>query len=644
MQALVFGAAAQWLSRAWGPAAALAGICAALQVGVAAAQLTGRVAPWQRRLALATLAGVAAIYGLFSHAAWEIAVRFGTEARAVATDTLGVALAVLPWLIVLPLWQALSGRGGGGGAVGAALIGAGLSWGAHDLATRPVQTWPAQPELVDATAAARARWLGGDDALPTGTGPAVVLLTPWTNGAPGDSIRGAGADLGAAVTDALSRLPPPSQPDAALVLDVAQARWDRPTVLPPGAGGWLGAERGGSPTSLWRPERVRRREVLPNTLLPGVELKGAPTVFASAVADASGARALRHGWSEAPALAGDAARQAALAGARMLARHQDAQGRFAYVIAGPSGDEQGGYNFPRHAGVTWFLARVWARTGDLEIKAALDRGLDYLVSTTTTLPDGRAYIRDPGRNDAKVWVGTTALALLGAVVAQHPVAPSWGRFVADSVDERGQVRGEMTVATGRFEAQAQNPYGQGQSMLALASLVRAGQGEFTDALTRAATYVDGDYATLGAGRLVVLDEHWSCLAALATQDAIGRPAGWSICQAYVHRSASDTPGRGSPVHLASGAAGGLAEAVVAAAVLDPAGPWRARALDFAAMFLDSAYREGDAPFLGKPLALLGGFRDTAGDWDVRMDAVQHIGCALLGAEALLDGAASGTLP
>ena len=41
--------------------------------------------------------------------------------------------------------------------------------------------------------------------------------------------------------------------------------------------------------------------------------------------------------------------------------------------------------------------------------------------------------------------------------------------------------------------------------------------------------------------------------------------------------------------------------------------------------------------LGNPRALLGGFRDTPVRLDVRIDAVQHIGCALLGIEALLSG-------
>ena len=42
--------------------------------------------------------------------------------------------------------------------------------------------------------------------------------------------------------------------------------------------------------------------------------------------------------------------------------------------------------------------------------------------------------------------------------------------------------------------------------------------------------------------------------------------------------------------------------------------------------------------------LLGGFRDNPYRLDVRMDAVQHIGSALLGVEALLDEVRPGSLP
>ena len=92
----------------------------------------------------------------------------------------------------------------------------------------------------------------------------------------------------------------------------------------------------------------------------------------------------------------------------------------------------------------------------------------------------------------------------------------------------------------------------------------------------------------------------------------------------------------------AGAAGGLAEAVVAAAVLDD--KYADDALAYGQWFLHAAYKAADASLLPRPNALIGGFRDTPYKLDVQMDGVQHIGCALLGVEALMTEAKPGLLP
>ena len=250
-------------------------------------------------------------------------------------------------------------------------------------------------------------------------------------------------------------------------------------------------------------------------------------------------------------------------------------------------------------------------------------------------PQGGAYVADKRRSDGMAWVGTTSLAALAAVSLGDEMAADWGALLARSVDERGQVLGELDRKTGVFGPQKQNPYGQGQTLLALASLVRAGHRDLTPAMQRAADFVDGPYAPLGAVRLVGLDEHWSCLAALAVKDVTGTPSGLGLCRAYL--ADPSRPSVDGGFWPGSAAAGGRAEAVVSAAVLDPAGPYTDDAMAFARLFLASAYRPGDAPFVGRLPALLGGFRDRPWDLDVRIDAVQHIGCALLGVETLLSG-------
>jgi len=648
LQAGVFAAGAVYLHARWAPGAWVAGMCVLAQLVAGFALLAGRRARIARGGSLVTLIGAALLAGLFLHAGAHLVARFGPDAASTGKLAAGVVVLALPWGVGLPLWQVLSGHrpgartgAGGLGLLVALLLPPALGWlqGAPALSWAPVSV----ADRVAAVEAARALWTGHAATPPRGSGPATVLLTPWWGGAAGTSVRGDGADLAEAVTAAVRALPPPQGDDAALVIDVAETRWDA-GLVPVAAGGRLHADGGLSPGTAWRPGAVERWHLAPYwRVTQPKDRTGDPTRFGSAVADADGGRPLLAGWTAPGALDADAVRDAALAGAHHILANQSADGRFTYVVKGPRGEAGKGYNLPRHAGTAWYLARVADRTGDPAVRAGAERAVAWMRERTTATEQGGAYVADQRRRDGMAWVGTTALAALAASSLGDPVAADWGTLLARSVDERGQVRGELDRATGRFGLQQQNPYGQGQTLLALAALVRAGHTELEPAMSRAAAFVDGPYAPLGAVGLLGLDEHWSCLAALAVRDVTGTPAGMGLCRAYL--ADGKRPSIEGGVWPGSAAAGGRAEAVVAAAVLEPDGPYAEDALAFARLFLASAYRPGDAPFVGRLPALVGGFRDRPWALDVRIDAVQHIGCALLGVESLLTGAAEpGSLP
>lgn len=647
IQAAVFAGGAVWLAARWAPAAGIAGLCAAAQVVGGLALLVARRDRIARLGSAVSLAGVALLLGLFLHASGHLVARFGADAAATGQVARGVVALALPWFLGFPAWQVLAGRapdartGVGAGAVLLALL---LPPGIGRMGGAPATEWaPVGADRVAAAAAAHALWHGRSATPPAGAGPAVVLLTPWSGGQAGVAVRGDGADLAEAVTAAVRALPPPTDGDAALVLDVATARW-RDGLVPVGVGGRLGPAGGQSPSVAWRPGSVVRVPLAPEWKVPQPQtVAGEPARFESAVADATGARALGAAWVAPDALTADAAREAALAGARHIVENQQPDGKFTYVVRGPSGEPGRGYNVPRHAGTAWYLARVAARTGDPAVRAGAERAVGWMVARDHPTDPGGSFVADKRRKDGMAWVGTTALAALAAVSLDHPIAASWGALLARSVDDRGQVRGEMDRDSGSFSPQVQNPYGQGQTLLALASLVRAGHSGLEPAMRRAAGFVDGDYAPLGAVRLVGIDEHWSCLAALAVRDVTGVASGRGLCAAYL--ADGERPSVEGGVWPGSAAAGGRAEAVVAAAVLDPGGPHADDAQAFARLFLASAYRAGDAPFVGRLPALLGGFRDRPWALDVRIDGVQHIGCALLGVESLLSGQVhAGSLP
>jgi hypothetical protein len=628
----------------------IATACAALQIGSALALLQDRprLARWA---SLLTLVGVGIIAGLYFEAAMHLQEAYGGDARKIGKRSIWSGMAALPWFVFFPLWQTLAG-----GSLkslflpGAALL---LASQVSSSAADPLATWPTQPALEAAASAAFAQWIGEEGApeLPSGQGPAAVLLTPWIDGKPGRGVRGDGDDLAQAVGAALAKLPAPSGERQALVLDLARKVWPRGTVVRAAESGGLSDNAGTSPTVIWQRNKVKGRGFLPMWRLPQPHFgksrikKQKPALFESVVASKAGVSALHGAWAAPPTLTAETALAAALAGGRMLAHHQTQAGKFAYTVQGPSGKVRAkGYNYPRHAGTTWFLARLAARTGDPEISAAADGGLRFMAEHTTQTANGGAYLHDPRRKDGKTWAGTTALAALAAQVQGHPLAGPWGRFLADTVDEDGQVRGEMQIQSESFPPQKKNPYGQGQVILALASLVRGGHEDLRPALERGAAYLDGDYAPGGVGRILTLDEHWTCLAALAARDALGTAHGAEVCRGYLAAEAYQAPDPTQRLRPHSGAAGGLAEAVVAGALLFPGGPNRDQALAHGQAFLANAYQAGDAPFLPNPKALLGGFRDTPTRLNVRMDAVQHIGCALLGIEALLSEAGPGSLP
>jgi hypothetical protein len=639
-QALIYGAGWYWLKERWALPAQIALVCAVLQVVAAGALLAKkeRVARWCSILCLAAMAFV---IGQFIDAANHLTEAYGSDARKLGERSLENIWLATPWALFFPVWQALHG---GLRTLWVPAIILLLPLLFNSGGDGPLERWPVQPEMEAAAQAAFSLWHGQEAEIPLGSGPSTILLTPFQDGRPGAAVRGDGDTLREAVNHALQSLDAPKKQRTGLVLDVARAVYSAHSAVPAGDGGGLGKTGGTSPVVAWRPGKIGTTKVALNWTLPRPKIgKQQPALFDSVLADSNGTYSISGAWTSPPLLTAETALEAALAGGRLLAHHQSKTGRFAYTVRGPSGKvNRKGYNFPRHAGTSWFLARLAQRTNDPIIEKARDNALAYMVANTITVDKQRAYLGDPRRSDGKAWVGTTALATLAAVAADHPQALPWGRFVAGSVDEFGQVRGEMLRTETEFHDQNKNPYGQGQTTLAIAALVRAGHEEFRPTLERLATYLDGDYAPGGVGRLVVLDEHWTCLASLAIQDALGEAHGTEICHAYLAKESGKTPNNSSRIRPFSGAAGGLAEAVVAGAVLD--GEHRSDAIAYGQWFLRSAYRHSDSALLPRPAALKGGFRDTPYRLDVRMDAVQHIGCALLGIEALLGKVHPGSMP
>jgi hypothetical protein len=134
--------------------------------------------------------------------------------------------------------------------------------------------------------------------------------------------------------------------------------------------------------------------------------------------------------------------------------------------------------------------------------------------------------------------------------------------------------------------------------------------------------------------MMILDEHWMCLATASIYRNRGTSTGGEICRAWLFNQEPLNPT--NPLAPPAGFIGARSEAWSAYYSFSETDNEisREQIEAHSDLFLSSLYRVSDTPFLGNPETLIGGFRDTPWKLDVQMDAVQHIGFALIGASEL----------
>lgn len=660
VQAGVFIGLGTYFSERWAPAAWTCYAAGGLQAIGGLVLLGAREVRIARIAAAFSLVAAAVLVGLHLQAVAHIVNTFTPTGGEQGYAVLGIVAAGLPWVSFFPLWQLLASRPGRIGQGTAALVALLILLPTADGWRRASPT----RELAAVDGAAAATWLyqawAGQSAgaPPEGAGPVLIAASLVRAGARVETRTAEGDDLPSALR--AIRFSQPVSEQSAVYLDIAVAEGRiSPPILLRGNGTVLGrigedALRGAdgvvSTLEAWRSPQVVSRSVTYGVTVPAVRLSGLsvknPTHrvrMRTFMASAEGTVAVHRTWSAPQPTTPDALLAAALAGGLHIASNMADDGEYAYIIQGPSGEEGKGYNFPRHAGATWFLARLYKRTGDERIGEAARKGIAYMVKHTRKTPDGRAYVQDPTRKDGKAWVGTTGLGVLGIIEmgVEPELTAQYIAFIASAVDDSGVIRGDMNTATFTWPEQDEITYAQGQGLLALAAAERAKVPGATAAFDRARAYVDGDYWPMPAAYFKTLDEHWMCLAAAAVESVRGEANGQDVCSAYLGEVALNAPHPGGPIQPYAGGAAGLAEAVIARAELDRRAGVESRYLDrakaYGDLLMENAYQASDAPLLGDWRRLVGGFRDRPWVLDVRVDAVQHIGCALLGLEQLLRG-------
>jgi hypothetical protein len=365
--------------------------------------------------------------------------------------------------------------------------------------------------------------------------------------------------------------------------------------------------------------------------------------------------------------ANDLTREIVLDGVAEAATHLaltvDGAGNFRYMVDAPSGKTLPGYNWPRHAGATFFLAQAAAALDDPNVRYACLRAAARLRDQ---------MMRDCGSHrcispdDPEAEIGSSALALIAFTeIARTGADGSYRPAITDlAAFLRSQQRpdGEMMHLYDRVQKKPidkQFLYFTGEAALALArSHTVTGDPRDLDASRRALARLSGAGWSFFGSRYFFSEEHWTCQATAELWErapdeaALAFCARWHEYQRRLQLDADETPfdaegsfGLGplvspriTPASSRGEAAGALAEVFhrerVAGRLLSTANLDELSLVDrelrrAVAFVLNRQFHPGPTHLFADPVAVRGAVPGSPVDWQLRIDYVQHAGSMML---------------
>jgi hypothetical protein len=355
----------------------------------------------------------------------------------------------------------------------------------------------------------------------------------------------------------------------------------------------------------------------------------------------------------------DDVREGAMAAARFLARGLDDKGRFRYLIDAPTNRTLPGYDWPRHAGATYFLAQAAVLAGDAQLSAAALRAGGWLRDHAMVTCGDHRCIGDQRVVD----VGSTSLAVLAFVeIATAKLDPSFGDLVPGlTAFLRAQQRpdGEFMHEYDRAARQPidiQLLYYSGEAALSLSrAATLTGDPRDLDAARRGLAHLVGPGWTFFGSRYYFGEEHWTCQAMQDLWDRAPDPRAFDFCmrwQAYDRRlqyAADETPydadgayGFGPIVTPRLTPVGSRSEAGIATldvAMRTAGTPYAVPPEELArldrqmrrslALLLRQQFHPGPSYLFAAPAAVDGAMPGSEVDWQLRIDYAQHTGSALI---------------
>ncbi|HEY4013282.1 MAG TPA: hypothetical protein VGM06_08080 [Polyangiaceae bacterium] len=347
-------------------------------------------------------------------------------------------------------------------------------------------------------------------------------------------------------------------------------------------------------------------------------------------------------------------RAAALAAAGYLARGVDPHGRFRYLVDAPTNRSFDGYDWPRHAGATYFLAQAAALSGNPVIAQAALRAAAYLRDHATGDCGGHRCIGDGNVVD----VGSTALTVLADVeVVRTGLDPSYraaipplAAFLRSQQRPDGEFMHEYDRAA-RRPIDVQLLYYSGEAALALSRAnALLGNPLDLDAATRAVAHLVGPGWSFFGSRYYWGEEHWTCQAMgdlwsrAPDRRALDFCLGWQDFTRKLQYRIGDTLldaegafGVGPVVTPRLTPAGSRTEAAVAtleAARAAGVAPSEIAELDAQirrslALLIRQQLHPGPKYLFADPAAIDGAIPGSPVDWQLRIDYDQHAGSAMV---------------
>ena len=339
--------------------------------------------------------------------------------------------------------------------------------------------------------------------------------------------------------------------------------------------------------------------------------------------------------------------------ARYLARNQRRDGSFRYELNALTAGESPDYNYPRHAGATYFLARAGNQFHDAQLLRAARRAGAFMKDRATLRCGEHACIGEGEQTD----IGSSALALLSYVELLNGGSEE---FRAPALELSQFLRAQQR-ADGEFQhfyslseqhpIDAQTEYYTGEAAFALSRVQRvSGDPKDLEAARRALSFLVARSPWFLGSHYFWGAEHWTCQALADLWQRAPDRVALQFCldwQAVNRNLQFDSPpapifydgsiSRGPFMAPRLTPTGSRMEAAVA--TLEVARAAGVPASDATlleqqikrafAFLLRYQFTPGPRHLMAKPRLLEGGYPGSASELHVRIDYPQHAGGALL---------------